>query len=650
MKNLGFNCILAFLLMTFVSCSVKDNPNALIDTQFAVEIIDSCHILSPKTYTYLHNVTPPLGIKPAVVAVDKIDESQMGTYADDLFDQFCNKKYSGNTFSQRGVLIVASKSPELVQVRVGKTYAVYCRMRGSAGGASYLEMQKETSGRGIDEMCPIALRNVISDIEECRNLSWYKKVSLKLSSTNIEMIMDDVATPSESFFNQFYFRPFLFVVGIVKQIFVSWILSFLFIAISYTLIKNWCEDKLNAFIARKASQKSKSDEDYVETFGLYQLVKTIAVFILKLIITIPTLAAISLLSTSRMEDIIALRDANIPSVGLTESITHWTNDTPGLWIVFMLMIVYYLKFLFCDKGSFALGHLPDSTQKQVYNNSPRYRMILDTAISYGYNRHLVQKLLKGMFNTLLGATLHHNFQEINTVEFQNGTTGTDDKGKPQKRLIDYFFLDIDEPLYKQAPALALQVNTHREALYITFFVGIIATAVLSFTYALYFLILWTVQLISRVIVEYNFARKNLAIKLKDIDLFKLFKKVWKTDVIFLIVMTVLYLVLSPSYTYKTTNPVIEVQKALPDDFSGLYFVPKADGEVVKGITARLKKDELDNYIMQVYSEKSVRRIPLTIDKEVGLFHSDILGDGYITYDKQTKTIKINFSDLWILTN
>lgn len=650
MKRICLYVFIAFSLIALVSCSAKDDSNALINTQFAPEIIDSCRIFSPKTYSYLHNVKPPLGVKPVVVVVDKIEESRMGTYADDLFDQFCDKKYSGNSFNQRGILIVASKSPELVQVRVGKTYAIYCRMRGSAGGANYLDMQKETQERGINEICPVALRNVIADIEECRNLSWYKKVSLKLSSTHIEMLMDDVATPSESFFSQFYFRPFLFVVGIVKSVFGSWILSFLFIAISYTLTKNWCEDKLNAYIVRKASQESSSDEDYVATLGLYQLVKTIVVFILKLIITVPTLAAISLLSTSRMEDIIALRDANIPSVGLTEGITHWTNSTPGLWIVFMLMIVYYLKFLFCDKGCFALGHLPDGAQQQVYNNSPRYRMLLDTAISYGYNRRLVQKLFKGLFNILLSATMHHNFQELDTVEVDDNSTETDDKGKPQKRLIDLFFLDTDAPLYKQSPALALQVNTHREALYLTFFVGIIATAVLSFTYALYFLTLWTVQLAVRMIVEYFYARKYFGVKFKELDLFRLLKEIWKTDVVFLAVMAALYLVLSPSYVNKTTEPVVEVQKALPDEFTGLYFVSKIDGENVKGVTARLIKDESDNYIMQVYSDKPIRRIPITLDKEIGLFHSDILGDGYITYDKQTKSIKINFSDLWILTN
>ena len=211
MKRIANVCIVLIALVLLVSCSAKDNPDALIDTQFASEISDSSHILSPKTYSYLHNITPQLGVKPVIVAVENIKDSEMGSFADDLFDDYCDKKYSGNTFKYRGVLVVASKNPELIQVRVGKTYAVYCRMKGSAAGADYLAMQQEVPTRGIDEMCPIALNNVFRDIEDCRELPWYKKMMLKMSFVHIEMFMDDVASPSESFFSQFYFRPFLFL-------------------------------------------------------------------------------------------------------------------------------------------------------------------------------------------------------------------------------------------------------------------------------------------------------------------------------------------------------------------------------------------------------------------------------------------------------
>ena len=239
---------------------------------------------------------------------------------------------------------------------------------------------------------------------------------------------------------------------------------------------------------------------------------------------------------------------------------------------------------------------------------------------------------------------------MNTETVDDNTNEVDDDGKPKKRLIDYFFLDTEDPLYKQSPALALQVNTHRESLYLTAFVGFAATAVISYTYAIYFLILWIVQLMYRMIVEYMFIRKNMFAVLKDINPFRLIKRVWKTDLIFLITMSVLFLVLAPSYTPKTTETVVEVQNSLPEDFEGLYFVTIAEGQSAKGVTARILKDDDGQYVMQIYSDTPMRRIELDLDEDAGLFHSDVWGDGYITYDEQTKSIKINFSDLWELTN
>lgn len=89
---------------------------------------------------------------------------------------------------------------------------------------------------------------------------------------------------------------------------------------------------------------------------------------------------------------------------------------------------------------------------------------------------------------------------------------------------------------------------------------------------------------------------------------------------------------------------------LPPDLTGLYFVPKADGVSTKGITARITETGNGRFDMAVYSNMPVRHYQMTLDRENGLFHSEELGDGYITYDEQIKSITIKFSDLWLLIN
>lgn len=90
--------------------------------------------------------------------------------------------------------------------------------------------------------------------------------------------------------------------------------------------------------------------------------------------------------------------------------------------------------------------------------------------------------------------------------------------------------------------------------------------------------------------------------------------------------------------------------SLPPELTGLYFVPKADGISSKGITARISETENGKYDMAVYSDMPIRHYSMTLDRGKGVFHSEELGDGYITYDEQTRSTTINFSDIWILTN
>ena len=649
MKNYIIHFFIISIFLCLFSCSAKDDPNELINTQFATEIVDSCHILSPKTYSYLHNIQPPLGVKPVVVVVDNISDSQMGTFADKQFDKFSEKKYSGNTFKSRGILIVASKKPELVQVRVGKTYAAFCRMRGSAAGAYYLNMQNETSSRGINEMCPIALKNVINDIEDCRQLPWYKKIALKVSFVHLEMFMDDIATPSESFFSQFYFRPFLYIVGLIRSLFGSWILAFLFIAVFYTITKNWIDEKLEEFIRKRAEKDSHDDKDFVDTYNIYFNLKNILVFLIKLVITLPTLAAISLLSTARMEDIIALHYAHIPSVELISNYTKWSNTSPEFMLILLVIVIYYLKFLLCDKGLFTIGQLSDRSQLSFYNNE-KIKNFFDSAIKLGYNRAYIQKIFKILFNILALIPAFHNFHEIDFDTTTQDTNDLDNDSKPQKRLVDFLFHDEDSDIYRQSPAFALLVNVHREALYLTAFVGLAVAIVFSYTYAIYFLTLWTVQLFIRVFTEYRIAHKLYNNYLSEFNPYRLIKHVWKTDVVFLLSISGLILILTTSYTSKSFEAVEAVQHALPDDFSGMYFVPVADGQKAQGVTARIIKEDANNYNMMLYSDMPTRNVRLQLDESEGLFHSDFWGDGYIIYDEQTKSININFSDLWVLTN
>lgn len=631
--------------MVFLSCSSnKGNANMTMDTQFSVTVNDSIHLLSPKTYSHLKNINPPLGLVPVVVTVDSIADKDMGTFADDKFDEYCEKDYIGGTFEQRGILLVVSRSPRLIQVRVGGTYSVYCRMRGSTAGGEYLKMQKSVEERGVDEMCPIVLANTIADIEDCRNLPFYKKAFFKMIFSHIEIFMDDLATPSESFFNQIYFKPFIYVISVIHGLVRSWWLAFFVICGLYFLGKKLIGDWTYAMMLKRIQRTAASREDMMKKMQAFEGLQRLAGMLLKFVVTVPTLGAITVLSTSRTEDIIALDYYHIPYTDVLGTSMHWDNSAPILWTILLLMMVYYLKFLFCERGLFTFAHFPDAAQSMIREQNGTMRAILDNLINKGYNRILLQRHVESVAKGSVESVISDNTAIESTDDSYSASAGAD---KDSQNWINGFFLNSDSETYRKSPYLAIMINTHREALSLAFVMGVVAAIMLSSTYIVFFLVLWTVSLLFRLFEEYMQYRqiKNP----RGVDWSRLFRRTWVSLLVFFVLMLVVLFFMLPVYSAKQYEK-IDVSAAIPEDVTGLYFVQKSDGIQAKGVTARIRQDDSGALTMYVYSDEPVMKYVLDFDRQKALFYNEFLGTGYIVYDKETRQITINFSDKWVLTN
>lgn len=642
MKNLY---LLLILCIALVSCDVSGNADMHLNAQFNTEVVDSSSILLPKTYSYLKNITPPVGVKPIIKVVEEVDSNYIACYADDLFNEYCDNKYSGSTFKERGVLIVASKKPELVQVRVGDTYSLYCRMHGSAAGAGYLKMQKLVKEQGIDAICPIALENVFRDIEYCRQLNWHKKLFLKISFVNIDLLLGNLATPSESLFNQIYFRPLLFIIGFTRSILHNWLLSFVVIAGIYLSIKTIIQKKIKNFIENKAKKNSTDDKDYIDNLQTYSTIFNLIGMLIGLIVTIPTFSAISLLSSARIEDIITLQCYNIPVIDIFGPTIHWENTNIGPSLVLILVFLHYLKSLFKGRSQIMLAHLPDEAQQQIISfRSNRY--ICDQVIRTGNKRALLSKLMSASFNILFSSFVQKNFHEITTTVPDN--TYQNDK-KNEEKPIDLLFINEHDEVYHKAPFLALSINDHREAIGITFFYAVIISTLLSSTYALYFIALWGWQLCIGVYESITDTQKKFKEFMHLLTPTRLLSRVWITCAISITITLLTCWFITPEFKPISLTPV-DTSAALPEDISGLYFATRIDGNETEGATARVEKNNEGNYYMQVYSDQPISRFKLIVDKETGLLHNETLGQGIIIYNKETGSIKIKFSNLWILSN
>ncbi len=638
--NLSFVLLALMLCVHLCSCSSnKGDPNSTMNTEFSVIVSDSTHVLLPKTYSYLKNFNPPAGLVPVVVTVDSIEDKNIGTFADDIFDEYCEEDYIGGAFAQRGILLVVSKRPELIQVRVGQTYSVYCRMRGSTAGKEYLKMQKSIAERGLDELCPIVLNNTIADIEDCRNMPFYKKAFFKMIFSHIEIFMGDIATPSESFFGQFYFKPFIYVISLIHGLSGNWLVAFLVICAIYMLLRMLADKILMKFVG--GNMESKSAEDRLEAMTTIGLIKMIAGPLLKLVVSIPTIGAITVLSTSRLEDIMTLQYYHIPYTNVLGDSMNWENSAPIMWSILLLMVIYYLKFLLCDPGMFTMAHLPDENQRNLRDSNDMIKSISDTIVDNGYNRKILQihaeTMARGSMESLDSNT---------AIESQDIYPSEMSVGDRQGNWISFFFPNKDSEQYKEAPFYTILRNTHYEALAFSFVLGVTATLILSSTYIVFFTVLWGMSLLVRIYKEY---KMSLKIPKNGIDWGRFFRGTWKQLVVFLVIIAAVLFVMLPVYSAKNYETV-DVSAAIPEDVTGLYFVQKRDGADVKGVTARIREESNGTYAMYVYSDEPVMRYDLEFNRQDALFRNEFLGVGYIEYDNETKRIKINFSEQWILTN
>lgn len=104
----------------------------------------------------------------------------MGAYADECFNDLVDSISESRDFKHRGMLVLVSKNPKLIQIRLGNRYRVYCNMTGATSGLDYLDLQKQIQERGVEETLPLFLQNTSVRIQELNELPSYKNIESTL--------------------------------------------------------------------------------------------------------------------------------------------------------------------------------------------------------------------------------------------------------------------------------------------------------------------------------------------------------------------------------------------------------------------------------------------------------------------------------------
>jgi len=320
---------------------------------YSPKVFDTGNLLSNKVKEEFLNFDYPAGIVPVLFAADSIEPIKMGAYADECFDALVDSISESKDFKRRGMLVLVSRNPELIQIRLGSRYRVYCNMTGATSGVDYLNLQKQIREKGIEETLPLFLQNTSVRIQELNALPSYKKYRINSAVSAISTCLEYIGTPSENFYGKCVLTPILKTTSLGYYVFKSWLLTFIFVC----LIMLLCRWAL-FLVVKRLLQK--------HVIGLIWSQKIIN-WGLGLLFSISAAASAIILSSGRMEDAIALQAIGVPFIENFQIAAADYVLKTSFVAAFFFVLMYALKRNIVS-DIFLYSLLEPEKQQAIYHN------------------------------------------------------------------------------------------------------------------------------------------------------------------------------------------------------------------------------------------------------------------------------------------
>ena len=342
--------LLSFLSAFFLLSACSDDTEQCL---YSPKVFDNGNLLSNKVKEEFLNFDYPAGIVPVLFAADSIEPIKMGAYADECFDALVDSISESKDFKRRGMLVLVSRNPELIQIRLGSRYRVYCNMTGATSGVDYLNLQKQIREKGIEETLPLFLQNTSVRIQELNALPSYKKYRINSAVSAISTCLEYIGTPSENFYGKCVLTPILKTTSLGYYVFKSWLLTFMFVC----LIMLLCRWAL-FLVVKRLLQK--------HVIGLIWSQKIIN-WGLGLLFSISAAASAIILSSGRMEDAIALQAIGVPFIENFQIAAADYVLKTSFVAAFFFVLMYALKRNIVS-DIFLYSLLEPEKQQAIYHN------------------------------------------------------------------------------------------------------------------------------------------------------------------------------------------------------------------------------------------------------------------------------------------
>ena len=297
-------------------------------------ILDEKGVLSAETKQYVAEFEYPQTHPYIIRTADSIDARVIGAAADEFFNQDAGLHPNPKFFEKQGVYIFVSEYPALVQVRVGSEIKLQAQWGGVTAGSEYLQIQKIAQDGRLGKSTEAFINFTSKKLPEITELSGFKKFIYNDLTTFLSSELSMLSLPSDSFYGEYMLKPAMELR--IKELsgFVGWWMSYIIIFI-LALAVTWLLNKLIfSALMRKA------------TLSIKNTGKMILSFIIGLGFAVPAVGSAILLSGSRMEDQIALKEMGLE---FTESFSFHPDafNSPTAWYLALLVFVlFFLKSIF----------------------------------------------------------------------------------------------------------------------------------------------------------------------------------------------------------------------------------------------------------------------------------------------------------------
>lgn len=347
-----------FLLLVLVLTSCSDKTELTLYEPKIAESGEMSAMPNQLREIFLNFNYQP-GIIPVACYVDSIRPFlETGSYADDLFDAIDEQTIGQEDFSKRGMLVLISESPRLIQIRMGSKYRTYCNLTGVTSGKEYLSLQQRLKDEDFANVLPDFLQEVNVRVSELNSLPWYKRTRINQAVGFVSDFLDYAGTPSENFYGKWILKPILSVMSYLSHIFNGFFWSIL-LALTFLLLVRFL---LISVLKRVVP-------------GNTVFILAVINFLLGLLFSISVAGAAVILSGGRMEDIIALHAFGIPYVeSLVQAVSDFSIGTSTVTIV-CFVILFTLK-LTLGSEVFLLSLYPASIQRAKFEaENPYFRAV-----------------------------------------------------------------------------------------------------------------------------------------------------------------------------------------------------------------------------------------------------------------------------------